>query len=203
MFCKFCGKEIDENSKFCPHCGKQLLGETRKQTINDNEILFTAKPVFIPIVTIISFIPIQLFMTVWGSVFFGVFGVFAIKALKLNIPVYYSFIIFGFIFFLGIPFLVYFVKKRTYEKTEYRFYKTKMEYYEGFFNLEEKTIQYKNITEVYLRRGIIQKQFNLGTIYLATPATGMTTSRARSGIAIMDIENPEDVYKKVKELINL
>ena len=24
MFCKFCGKEIDEDSKFCRHCGEEL-----------------------------------------------------------------------------------------------------------------------------------------------------------------------------------
>lgn len=24
MFCKYCGKEIDDNSKFCEMCGKEL-----------------------------------------------------------------------------------------------------------------------------------------------------------------------------------
>lgn len=24
MYCKFCGKEIEENANYCPHCGKNL-----------------------------------------------------------------------------------------------------------------------------------------------------------------------------------
>lgn len=27
MFCKYCGKEIEESSKFCEHCGKNLNEE--------------------------------------------------------------------------------------------------------------------------------------------------------------------------------
>ena len=27
MFCRFCGKEISEDSRFCPHCGKVLQAE--------------------------------------------------------------------------------------------------------------------------------------------------------------------------------
>lgn len=26
MFCKKCGKEIDDNAKFCPYCGEDLKG---------------------------------------------------------------------------------------------------------------------------------------------------------------------------------
>ena len=27
MYCKYCGKEIDEDVNFCPHCGKSQQGE--------------------------------------------------------------------------------------------------------------------------------------------------------------------------------
>ena len=35
MFCKHCGKEIDEYAKFCPSCGKEQnsSGESQKTTI--------------------------------------------------------------------------------------------------------------------------------------------------------------------------
>lgn len=39
MYCKFCGKELEENSKFCNYCGKQLEENSVKSTIeqkNDN-----------------------------------------------------------------------------------------------------------------------------------------------------------------------
>ncbi len=32
MYCKFCGKQIDDNSRFCKFCGKKLV-ETRKVNI--------------------------------------------------------------------------------------------------------------------------------------------------------------------------
>lgn len=28
MYCKYCGKEINENAEFCIHCGSKLKGET-------------------------------------------------------------------------------------------------------------------------------------------------------------------------------
>ena len=77
-----------------------------------------------------------------------------------------------------------------------------MEYYEGFFSVEEKTIRYKSITEVYLRKGVFQKMYGLGTIVLSTPATGSQgANHSRSGIRVVDIENPDRVYTKIKELI--
>jgi predicted RNA-binding Zn-ribbon protein involved in translation (DUF1610 family) len=30
MYCKFCGKQIDDNSQFCPKCGKQLSEQTNE-----------------------------------------------------------------------------------------------------------------------------------------------------------------------------
>ena len=33
MFCKNCGKEIEEGAKFCPACGQQLDGEIQPQKV--------------------------------------------------------------------------------------------------------------------------------------------------------------------------
>ena len=38
MYCKYCGKEIEDNSSFCNHCGKPL---------GNNQKAFTNKPVWI------------------------------------------------------------------------------------------------------------------------------------------------------------
>ena len=59
---------------------------------------------------------------------------------------------------------------------------------------------YKNITEVNLRKGIIQKKYGLGTMILSTPATN-SNAKARSGISVRDIENPDEAYRQIKELI--
>lgn len=159
-------------------------------------------PVFIGWVTVATIIPIQLFMTVWGAGFCGGFGMLGVKLLGLNLPPWFTFVFFGCLFFFGIPLFTYFNKKRTYAKTEYRFYMDRVEYLEGFWTLETKIIPYDKITETTLRRGFIQRQHNLGTIFLATPATGFVEGKAASGVPISDIENPEKVYEAVLHLLN-
>ena len=127
---------------------------------------------------------------------------FAVKVLHLPLPTWFTFAFFACVFFFGIPIVAYFSKKKTYSRTEYRFYPTKLDYFEGFFTTEEKTISYKNVNEVYLRKGVFQKMYGLGTIILSTPATGYQGSgTARSGIKVADIENPDLVYRQVKQLV--
>jgi len=102
---------------------------------------------------------------------------------------------------LGIPLVSYYAARRTYEATEYKFYDDHLEYAEGFWTAENKSIRYKNIQEVSLRRGIIQKKYGLGTIYLSTPATGFSRGRSSSGIKVHDIPNAEKVYQALKKTI--
>ena len=67
--------------------------------------------------------------------------------------------------------------------------------------LKTRRIKYDQIIETGMRRGIIQKKYGLGTIFLATPATGVQQGRATSGIRIRDIKQPETVYEAVEKLI--
>lgn len=201
MRCDSCGAKVMEGASFCPSCGAPLVAKERKWESGTTPLM-VIKPKFIPFLVFFSVLPLQLFFTVWGAGFFGGFSMFAIQALKLSLPRWLPFVFFGALFFFGIPLVVYFVKKRTYRKTEYRFYDSHLEYYEGFFNIEEKSIPYNRITEVGLRKGILQRMYGLGTIILATPATAVSASTSgRSGIKIADIENPDETYYKVKELI--
>jgi len=204
VFCSNCGKEVAEGVNFCPNCGASVFGTTPTQVSEpeSNEPLLVIKPVFIGWVTALSVLPLQIFFTIWGAGFFGGFGMFAVKALNLPLPAWFTFVFFGCLFFFGIPLLAYTAKKKTYAKTEYRFYRTKLDYYEGFFTIEETTIDYRNIIEVNLSKGIFQRKYGLGTIILSTPATGYSRSSAMSGIQIADIENPSQVYSQVKELID-
>lgn len=67
MNCKFCGKNIEENVKFCPYCGNRLIEEeenTQKKDIEEafketNELNTITKVLFAicGVVMIISFIP--------------------------------------------------------------------------------------------------------------------------------------------------
>jgi hypothetical protein len=150
MYCPNCGKEV-KDANFCPYCGAKITKEVYGIKDTDYSV-FTLKPVFVPSIVIFSILPLQIFFTIWGGIFFGGIGLFIVRLLKINIPGWSTFVFFGCLFFFGLPAIVYIAKKKNYEKTEYRFYNTKLEYYEGFFNIEEKTIHYKNITEVYLRK---------------------------------------------------
>jgi len=205
MFCAECGNKIEENANFCPRCGTPVKIDARPPaapTRDNNEPVLTIRPVFIPWVTVASILPLQLFMTLWGGGFFGGFSMFGAKALNLPLPGWSTFVFFGLLFFLGIPVLAYTSKKRTYCKTEYKFYPDRLEYAEGFWTAENKTINYRSITEANLRRGVIQRKYGLGTIYLATPATGISQGRAVSGIKIEDIPDCEKIYNTIRELIN-
>jgi membrane protein YdbS with pleckstrin-like domain len=202
MFCKECGNKVDSTAKFCSRCGTSISKKAGAQVNADlHTPIVTARPVFIPWVTIASVIPIQLFMTVWAGGFFGGFGMFGLKALGLDLPPWVTFVFFGALAFFAIPLITYYAKKKTYAKTEYKFYPDRLEYAEGFWTVENKTIKYKNITETNMRKGIIQKNYGLGTIILSTPATGSERGRASSGIRISDIENTEEIYNQVQSLI--
>ncbi|MCP4650618.1 MAG: PH domain-containing protein [PVC group bacterium] len=201
MFCQKCGQELVDDAKFCAQCGTPIDGVAPVEESELDEPIVVLKPVFIPWVTILSVLPLQIFFTIWGGGFFGGFSTVLIKGLKLPIPIWFPFVFFACLAFFGIPLLIYNMKKKTYAKTEYRFFKKRLDYYEGFFTVEEKTVDYRNITEVYLRKGIVQKKYGIGTILLTTPSVTMSQNRAMSGIQVADIKNPDEVYKQIKDLI--
>lgn len=192
-----------DDASFCSSCGAALSGaqSTQAHEPDTGEPLLVLQPRFIGWVTALSVLPIQLFMTVWGAGFLGGFGMFAVDALGLPLPPWFTFVFFGCLFFFGIPLLVYTAKKKTYAETEYRFFKDRLEYAEGFWTAENKTINYDKVTETAMRRGVIQRKYGLGTIFLATPATGFQQGQTASGIQIRDVEEPEEVYAAIQKLI--
>jgi len=63
-----------------------------------------------------------------------------------------------------------------------------------------------------LRKGILQRIYGLGTIYLATLATGSATSFnpfyalgfgnvSASGVGVRDVVNPDEAYEKIRSLV--
>ena len=214
MYCHKCGCNMIDEANFCPDCGAQQSFERRStatavkepepaQQVDNSTPLLVLRPEFIPWVTIAGIIPVQIFMTIWGGGFFGGFSMFAVKALGLNLPTWFTFVFFGALFFFAIPFLTYFSAKRTTKETEYRFYSDRLEYAEGFWTVEQKSIKYCDIKEVHLRQGVVQRKHGLGTIQLST-ASGSAmagSNRAFSGIRLHDIPNAQEVYQQAKELV--
>lgn len=203
MFCSQCGKEIADQAKFCASCGT-AVSDTNPRAEPEpgtGEPLLVLRPRFIGWATALAVIPTQILMTVWGGGFLGGLGMLAAKGLELPLPPWFTFAFFGGLFFFGTPFLIWMVKKKTYAQTEYRFFGNRLEYAKGFWTVENKTIKYDNIIETAMRRGIIQRKYGLGTIFLATPTTGFHEGRAMSGIRIRDVEEPEKVYEAIERLV--
>jgi membrane protein YdbS with pleckstrin-like domain len=170
---------------------------------------FSLRPVFIGWITLLTQLPFQLFFTFWASIFFGgvgqSLGVFPKNGFS---P---SFLIGGLVF-VTIPAITYIGKKLNYARTEYKFLDDRLEFEEGFFTINKKVIKYSNIKEITLRKGILQRMYGLGTIYLATLATGTSSNNwnfsyalgfgnvSASGIAVRDISNPDEAYEKIKKI---
>jgi uncharacterized membrane protein YdbT with pleckstrin-like domain len=168
---------------------------------------FSLKPVFIGWLTIVTLIPLQLFFTLWSAIFLGGLASFAFRNASS-----YLFTVFGALAFFGLPLIVYVGKKLNYARTEYKFFDDRLEFEEGFFSLNKKVIMLRDVREVTLRKGFFQRPYGLGSIYLATPATGSwSTSNAfaamgfgnvaASGIIVRDIADPDENYAKITHIV--
>jgi len=204
MFCPNCGTELPDDANFCTECGSQIQAAEQQSAAKTEtgEPLFTVKPVFIPGLTILQLLPFQFFGTAWLAGFLGVPAVILIQVLDFNVPMWAPFVIGGAIGFFGIPLIGYKLMKRTYELTEYTFYPDRLEYTEGYLQAHDKRVRYDNVVEASMKRGIFQKKYDLGTIYLKTPGGGGTgsSSSSWSGIKISNIPDPEEVYKGIQEV---
>jgi len=168
-------------------------------------MLFSQRPVFIGWIAFLVQLPFQLFFTVWAGVFFGTMTQPALGLL--------GFFLFGSLAFFSVPLVAYVGKKLNYSRTEYRFYDDRLEFDEGFFAINKKVIKYKDVKEVTLRKGLLQRIYNLGTIYLATLATGSSPRNnvfyglgfgnvSASGIGLRDITDPDATFEKIKDIVD-
>jgi uncharacterized membrane protein YdbT with pleckstrin-like domain len=173
-------------------------------------MLFSARPVFIGWITLLIQLPLQLFFTFWAGLFFG--GLTSgLQIFDKSSPA--PFVFFGALAFFGIPVVAYVGKKLNYGRTEYRFCGDHLEFEEGFFSINKKVIKYRDVKEVTLRKGILQRIYGLGTIYLATLATGSTRGTnpfftlgfgniSASGVSVRDIVEPDQAFDEIRQMID-
>ncbi len=168
------------------------------------EPLMVLKPRFLFMPAFLTRIPLTLFMTVWGAGFFGGFiflGAMGLKEIGIDLtylPPYLPFVIPGFIFFFAVQFGSVIMEQKKYEKTEYIFYPDELVIAENIFGKRERSLRYKNILEVSLKKGPFQQMYNIGSVVVYN-ASG---TESTSGLAVNNIENPEQVYNQIKSLIN-
>ena len=198
MFCEKCGNKLEEDAVFCTKCGAKVSGgnteEKRTEKVEDNDIQLTVKPTF-------KFAYLVLpGLIIWLVLIAITAGIMELSYSEEGVHG------FGFMFG-GIGLLIVLViiaikvafQKRQYAHLTYDFYKTKVLFEDSFLNLQQKEVKYKYIREVTMRQSFIQRWFNLGNIILYTNAeTGFD-----NGISITNVESVQDVYKKIKEIINV
>jgi membrane protein YdbS with pleckstrin-like domain len=173
-------------------------------------VKLSVRPMFIGWITLLTQLPLQLFFTFWCA---GFFGGMASAAGLFPANSRWGFYVIGAITFVAIPVVAYVGKKLNYSRTEYRFYADRLEFDEGFFSINKKVIKFRDVKETTLRKGILQRTYDLGSIYLATLATGSTRNTnpfmalgfgnvSASGVIVRDIRDPDATFEKVKRLVD-
>jgi membrane protein YdbS with pleckstrin-like domain len=171
-------------------------------------MIFVERPNFVGWIALLVQLPLQIFFTVWAGGFFG-----GVSSSILGLHGRAPFLLFGSCALVLIPCVAYFGKKLNYERTRYTFFDDHLEFEEGFFSRNRKVIRYRDILEVTLRKGILQRTCNLGTIYLATLATGSGPRSnpfyalgfgniSASGVGVRDIRDPDVTYDRIRNLID-
>ncbi len=89
-----------------------------------------------------------------------------------------------------------FMHKTSLEKTEYKFYNNRLEYYDGFLVKNRKTINYNQISNISQSKGIIEGYFKLGTIYIDTPGS----SQKGHELSIINLENSDQIYDWISKI---
>jgi membrane protein YdbS with pleckstrin-like domain len=174
-------------------------------------VKLSIEPVFVGWITLLTQVPLQLFFTVWAALFFGGMGASMGLFPKDSWSAQY---VIGAIAFFGIPIVAYVGKKLNYSRTEYRFYSDRLEFDEGFFSVNKKVIKFRDVKETTLRKGILQRTCGLGSIYLATLATGSTRNTnpfvalgfgnvSASGVIVRDISEPDEAFDRIRQLVDV
>lgn len=198
MFCQNCGEQLENGIKFCTRCGKLIdidnLQINPKEMPSDTDILLELKPVFNLKYCIVKNLPIFICIIIFPLILFLVSIIFGAEPIWLTI-ILGLMIVFGIAgFMIGI-----FLEKKQIKNINYKFYNKKLEYSDSFLNKAEKVVKYKNIREVVFRRTIFERMFGFGSIKLYTSAD----AGVDNGVIISCLENSEEVYKKVKTLIDI
>lgn len=206
MFCRNCGTEMGDNARFCPKCGfDRTGGEARKQEIQeDNNVVEQLRPKYK--------LGYKFITTVLKSLLWFFIICFGVTDLYELWDMYPSTLLIPLLIVLLYIIIKLVLDKKQYDDLQYNFYKTKVEYKDGFLNKEEKELKYKHIREVTMTQNILERMFNIGTIRVFTNAssgaynyggnTRHNNMRGRNGIFIHCIENVQEQYKRIKEIID-
>jgi membrane protein YdbS with pleckstrin-like domain len=159
-------------------------------------------------------LPLQLFFSIWAGGFLGglTSSFFPAAANALTTRFASPFLAIGLATFFLFPIATLAAKLLNYSNTVYRIHSDRIEIKEGFLTQHTKEIAFSSVREINLRRGILQRFVGLGSVYMATAATGQGpwwqasaimggTSTFGSGAMLMDLANSEVAYQQLRDLV--
>ena len=203
MFCKNCGAEMGESSRFCPRCGHDRMGEMQqnREIVEDNRIRYQVKPEFN--------LPYQIILTLWRIIIYLFFicACTSIHKLWFEYPTTFLITMGVVIAYIAIRLIL---GKMQYNDLEYNFYATKIEYKDGFINKEEKELKYNFVREVTMHQNILERLCGIGTIRIFTSASSggygysnkHNNMRGRNGIYIHCVRDVQSQYQLIKQIID-
>jgi membrane protein YdbS with pleckstrin-like domain len=173
---------------------KNLLPEFDSVKDNDEEILWTGKPKFVPY--ILSGIGVALFTIAFGIVWL----ILAMNSKTEDESGMNSF----FWFFGIIPLLqglyVFLTRLFSFSNTAYGYSNKRVMMRTGFIGTDFKTIDYDKISDIEVTVNIIERMYNVGSIRFFS---GRTQSDEGNTTKLYDcwfsIENPYEIFKMVKQ----
>lgn len=172
---------------------------------NSENSLMILKPKFLKSVALLKSLPVAFFLGLFGGI--GVLMVTLIASGQsttggtVDPTTTMMFIVGAIGFFMLGAILSIWYRKTTVDHIEYRIFPDRIEYFEGLFTVEQKTVKFDDVTEIYLRKGVFQKRFNLGSIYLMTKGLMIPMIGMRGGVGGMilhNIEDPDAIYQRLK-----
>lgn len=206
MFCKNCGKELNEQAMFCNNCGISVgqvaNGVTEDVCFKkeDNVLRLEVKPTFVLGYQIVLMIRDMILITLFCLLYWGEYALeivtnsIFVKVMVILIPVF----LVGRIFFRMVQ----------YKTVSYRFLKTKVEYVDIFLNKEKKQLKYEHIKEVVVSQNIFERMFGLGRIRLYTSASGVYNKSkkyeliGKNGVDICCVVGVKEKSKMIKDIID-
>lgn len=199
MQCKFCGQKLPDNAVSCNRCGGSLASikkipcpEPRK-----DDLVFNIKPSFdISVIGIRAFFT-AVFIGLIASVTIGTLATVVLTILEFS-NCTMAFWVVGAAFFIVTFFLFLYIAKKNTTARKFTFYQTKMEYRYNAFDGKFRHLDYSSILDSSVTKGPLQKMSNLGTISFVCVGTFHDYI-----VAIGDVKEPDYVYKKIMDLIEI
>jgi len=100
-----------------------------------------------------------------------------------------------FLLFFVVPLVHIFTHFMNLRAREYLFFNDRVEFYEGFINVERKIVRYDRVTDVGFSRSIWDRWFGTGTIRLNTAGS------LWSEINIAHIKNSERIFEMIRDML--